>query len=85
MLEQMTKKSSVMHTTHLETNLNVYTLRYLRYLLFRDDTDYDPIPYTTKSKICQGRSLVEYFLRSLKHFGRGGRFTLVNVEFKFLL
>lgn len=52
-IEQMAQQSSVMHTTHLETNLNVYTLRYLRYLLFRDDTDFDQIKNLSKKKFGQ--------------------------------
>lgn len=41
-LEQMARQSATMHTTHLETNLDIFAVRYLRFLI-RSDSQFSTI------------------------------------------
>lgn len=41
-LEQMARQSATMHTTHLETNLDIFAIRYLCFLI-RSDPEYSAI------------------------------------------
>jgi len=41
-LEQMAKQSAVNHTTHIETNLFIYAIRYLKYLV-RKEPEFEPM------------------------------------------
>jgi hypothetical protein len=41
-LEQMARQSATMHTTHLETNLDIFAVRYLRFLI-RSDPEFSSI------------------------------------------
>ena len=46
-LEQMARQSATMHTTHLETNLNIFAIRYLRFLI-RSDPEFSAIRELSK-------------------------------------
>jgi hypothetical protein len=41
-IEQMARQSATMHTTHLETNLDIFAVRYLRFLI-RSDSEFSAI------------------------------------------
>jgi hypothetical protein len=41
-IEQMARQSATMHTTHLETNLDIFAVRYLRFLI-RSDSQFSTI------------------------------------------